>query len=129
VTEAASSDFKGTGAQWFGVLAAPTAWSLQILIGYNLEDFLCAPASDSQAFLGMSIGAALTVIHALLVALSLAGGLVALRGWRKENDNGSIGGRAKWMSLAGILVTVMFLIPVVLGFAPAAYLNVCDPPL
>jgi hypothetical protein len=129
LTEAAVSDFKGTGAQWFGVLAAPTAWSLQILIGYNLEDFLCSPGSDTQALFGLGVGAILALVHTGLVALCLAGGLISFRGWRREKGNGGTGGRAKWMSLGGILVTVMFLIPVVLGFAPAVYLNVCDTPL
>ena len=38
----------GSKLLWFGVLIGPLCWSLQILIGYNLEEIACNPGSSTQ---------------------------------------------------------------------------------
>lgn len=126
---ATPSDFKGTGATWFGVLAGPAAWCVQIVIGYNLEDFLCAPGSDTRQWLGLGIESALTVVSLALVAVTILGGIVSFRNWKRASHNGTPGGRSAWMGLAGVMVSIQFLIAIVLGLAPALFLSACDPPL
>ena len=131
--EAASStraESIGSAALWFGVFGGPAAWCLQILIGYNVEEIVCASGSQSQTVLGIGVEVLIVALHIGLTCVTLAAGLVSYRCWRRAGEgDASTGGRARWMAAAGMMVSILFLIIIVSGFVPALFLETCDPPL
>ena len=115
---------------WFGVLAGPAAWSLQILVGYSAEEIACSAGSQTETLVGVSIEAFILVLHIALTAVTVLAGLVSYRCWRATaHGDSSTGGRARWMALAGMMVSVLFAIVIVSGFLPTLFLDSCDPAL
>jgi hypothetical protein len=129
-TAVTRSETVGSAALWFGILVGPLAWGLQILIGYSVEEIVCAESSHSEQFLGISVETVILGLHVALTALTFFGVLASFRCWRRTTrEDPSIGGRAAWMALAGMMVSGLFLIVVVSGFLPSLFLDVCDPSL
>jgi hypothetical protein len=119
---------RGSAALWFGVFAGPAAWSLQVLIGYNAEEIACSAGSQSEELVGVDIEPLLAVVHIALTAVTLAALIVSIRLLRLHSRGDSTtGGRATWMALAGVMVSVLFLVVLVSGFAPMWFLTTCTP--
>jgi NAD/NADP transhydrogenase beta subunit len=129
-TSVTRSETLGSLALWFGIFVGPLAWGLQILIGYNVEEIVCAESSQSQQLLGIAVEPFILILHLVLTAITFLGVLVSFGCWRKTSQSDtSVGGRARWMAVAGIMVSVLFLIVIVSGFFPPLFLDACDPPL
>jgi hypothetical protein len=118
---------RGSWLLWIGVLTGPAAWSLQVLINYNLEEIACGPAAQgSRDIWGIGVETWVLAVDALLAVSTLAAALVSLRCLRSAGADASTGGRARWMALVGVMSSVLFLIVIVSGFAPPFFLDVCE---
>ncbi len=116
---------------WFGVLAGPVAWSLQILIGYNLEEIACNPGSQTQQLAGAGIEPVAVWLTLAAGALALAGVLVSFSCWRRVRaaHDSTPGGRAEWMAWAGIVTSGLFAFWILLALFAPGFLAACDPSL
>jgi hypothetical protein len=121
----------GSRLLWFGVLAGPVAWSLQILIGYNLEEIACNPGSQTQKLAGAEIEPVVVWLTLATSALALAGVLVSLSCWRRVRtaDNTTPDRRAEWMAWAGIVTSGLFAFWILVALFVPGFLVACDPPL
>jgi hypothetical protein len=120
------ADGRRSVALWFGVLAGPAAWSIQLLIGGELPEFGCAPGAGAQEVYGWGIEALIRAATALLAVVTLSGGIVSYGCWRRaRRDATDADDRAAWMGLAGVMTNVVFFVIIVLGFTPTFYLSGC----
>jgi hypothetical protein len=114
---------------WVGVLTGPAAWSLQLLVNYNLEELACAPANqDPGRLLGLGVETIVAFTNILLAVATLLAGVAALH-CRRVNAKapaGTTGDRAAWMAVAGVMTSILFLIIILAGFAPPFFLSVCE---
>jgi hypothetical protein len=122
------AETRGSALLWIGVLAGPLAWTAHLLVNYMLEEFIsCTPGSRTQGeILGLGIESIILTVNVVLAAVALAGGVVAfkcLRGLDASPQNS--GSRARWMARAGIINSVIFLLIILVGFAPPFVLSVC----
>jgi hypothetical protein len=116
---------RGSWLLWAGVLTGPAAWSLQLLINYNLEELACSSASQQPGVLvGLGVETFILLVNVVAAAATLVAGLGALSCLRGSKDE-STGQRATWMAGAGVMTSVLFLIAILTGFAPTFYLSVC----
>lgn len=93
-------------ALWFGLLAAPLAWSLQELLGYGLSARAC---TATQGF-----GVAELVVTAGALLLAGAALVVSRSAWRRV---GASGDTDRFMALGGVIVSGIFLFGVVMNLA------------
>ena len=115
-------------ALWFGFAGAPAAWSVQTLVNLSLSAHSCFPrltplASPTTGGLrGIEFGVSLAALAVCIAATS-----VAWRTWWRTRDEHQQGtgrgrehqpgaalletgeGRTRFMALAGVLASVMFL--------------------
>ena len=121
------SERRGSWLLWVGVLTGPAAWSLQVLINYNLEEIACAPAAQgSRDIWGIGVETWVLGVDALLAAATIAAAAAALHCLRSGGDDASTGNRARWMALVGVMTSALFLIVIMSGFAPPFVLDVCE---
>jgi hypothetical protein len=130
VQEASSvsrSESLGSLALWFGILGAPTAWGIQILVGYNIDEIVCSPGSQSGELAGVGTETWIVVLHIVLTVMAVAALLVSFACWRRTGvGDSSPAQRARWMALAGLMVSAFFLLIILSGFAPTAFLKSCE---
>jgi hypothetical protein len=106
--------------QWFGVLAPPTAWLLNLEFGYSLAHAACH-------------GAGMLPLHlASIAALVLAalGGAAALVTWRQSgaawpDDLSGAVQRSRMMATLGLGTAAFFLLMIFTQWIPAFLLNPC----
>jgi hypothetical protein len=122
-------------ALWFGLFGAPAVWSLQLLASYALVAHGCYPDAEPMTIpvvpglrtLVLAAGAA-----ALAVAL-LAGGRAwqSWRAMRHEHQDEHEGlleisaGRTRFMALAGMLLSAVFVLGIVMNIVPVLLLRPC----
>ncbi len=105
---------------WYGILGAPVVWLVRISAASALVPYACATGRT-------------WTIHAstvLALALSVAGGVIAWRGWRRwEGERGGgerPGTRAHLLAVSGVLLSAMFTLGIVMeGLAPF-YMGPCQ---
>ena len=121
----------GSKLLWFGVLAGPVAWSLQILIGYSLEEIACNPGSQTQQIAGADIEPLVIFLTLATAALALAGVVVsfACRRRIRQSAESTTGDRAEWMAWAGVVTSGLFAFWILVALFSPGFLTVCDPPL
>jgi hypothetical protein len=121
---------RGSWLLWIAVLTGPTAWLLHLSINYSLEEwFACSPATQTRGqILGIGVDTVALLVNAVLVVATIVAGLIAVSCWRKlrSTREGNDITRPGWMALAGIMNSVLYLIIIVLGFAPPLILGVCE---
>jgi hypothetical protein len=115
---------------WFGVLAAPLAWTAQVIIAPDVAEILCYPGAEHSGralVYGVALESFLFALTAVVALVGLAGIVVSWRCLRalKSNPDGTPAHRATWMALAGVLVSSLFTIAIVVGFIPLFFLNAC----
>ena len=128
VTEISKREGRGSILLWFGALAPPTAWALQLIVNYSLEEwFACAPStSEPGEVLGLSVDTVALLVTTVLVAVSLSGLFVALRCYRRiDAGAGESMERARWMALAGIFNGILYTIIIVASYGVPAMLDSC----
>ncbi len=122
---------RGSLLLWYGVLAAPLAWGVQLVVNYSLEEWFACSASAEERGVILGLGVK-TIVIAVSIAVTLAAvaaGVVSflcLRKIKAQPRDPTIGGRAGWMAVVGLINTYLFLIPILAGFAPPLFLEVCE---
>jgi hypothetical protein len=103
---------------WYGLLGGAAAWSLQLVLGYGIEDSACSQgSSDTKGWI-----AALTV---LLGAAALGSAGAALVTWRGVERRGDARGAVGFLALTGMLAGVFFLVLIALGGLQLLSLDSC----
>ena len=129
-TEITRREVSGSAALWFGLLAAPFAWMTQLVLNYSLEEwFACSPATTTGGeVLGMSVRTVAFAITIVLATLAAAGGLTAASCLKKLRflDEGDTVERARWMSLAGVMNSILYFLITLASFGPPLILQVCE---
>ncbi len=105
---------------WYGILGAPVVWLVRISAASALVPYACATGRIWSVH-------ASTVIA---LALSVAGGAVAWRGWRRwerERDDGEgAGTRSHLLAVSGVLLSATFTLAIAMeGLAPF-YMGPCQ---
>jgi hypothetical protein len=127
-SDVSKREARGSAALWFGVLAGPAAWSLQVIIGYSAEEIACSSGSQSEELAGIPIETMIIAVNFALTAITAVALVVSLRCLqRSRRGDPTTGARATWMGLAGVMVSVLFLVVLVSGFAPMWILTTCSP--
>lgn len=118
-----------SGLLWFGVLGGPVAWTTQLIVNYSLEEwFACAPSTTARGeVLGLQVPTAAVIVSGALTAVALAAGIVSFVCFRRiRSDGDEVTTRARWMALAGIMNSVLYLIVILASFGPPLLLDVCQ---
>jgi hypothetical protein len=114
----------------FGVLAAPLAWLAQIVIAPDVAEIVCLPGAEGTGrgeVYGLTLEAFLAILTAAFTVVglaALAGSIRCLRVLRRAGDD-TPGRRATWMAYAGVLVSALFLLSIVVGFIPLFFVESC----
>ena len=120
---------RGSWLLWYGALASPAAWALQLIVNYSLEEwFACSPsAREPGRVLGLSVDGIAFLVTSALVVVSLSGLVVALGCYRKLRADGEdrVRERARWMALAGILNGFLYTIIILASYGVPALLENC----
>jgi hypothetical protein len=114
---------------WFGVLGGPVAWTTQLVVNYSLEEwFACAPSTSAPGRVaGLEVPTAAVIVSAALTVVAVAAGIVSFFAYRSIRANGDeVATRQKWMALAGIMNSVLYLIVILASFGPPLLLDVCE---
>jgi phosphotransferase system glucose/maltose/N-acetylglucosamine-specific IIC component len=113
----------GLRALWFGLFGAPAAWALQLIVSYALVAHFCYPRSTplaSPAFGGTRVVA--TVVSAALIVVAMLALVVALRSTRAAGDAES---RARFLAMAGVLVSGIFVYGTLMAALPLVSMRPC----
>ena len=115
-------------ALFFGLAAAPAAWSAQLLVSVALSAHACYPRDVPLTLpIWSGLWGILVAIDVTGIVLAIAGGLVSLRSWRLTFDEapGSVHhlldigqGRTRFLAMFGVLASVLFALGLL--FATAA---------
>jgi hypothetical protein len=106
--------------QWFGLIAPPMAWLLNLEFGYSLAHAACH-------------GSGMLPLHlATVAALVLAGlgGAAALSTWRRSGSDwprdvaGALD-RSRLMSTLGLGLAVLFVVIIIAQWIPSVILHPC----
>jgi hypothetical protein len=126
-------DGPGELLSWAGVIVGPAAWALQLYGNWAMGEILaCSPASAANAayagkILGVSVGAAAAIVNAVLLSATIAAGVLAflrLRAVRAGGDP-SPGHRATWLSIAGVMTSVLFSILIAMSYVVVVLVRGC----
>jgi hypothetical protein len=106
---------------WFGILGGPTAWVFHIGLSYLSVPFVCTT--------GLVI--VLHVITALAALGAGASAAVAVAAWwlnggAEETDLGGVRGRTAFMSVVGIMMSLLFLLVILVESTGNYYLPACE---
>jgi hypothetical protein len=107
---------------WAGLLLPPFAWALQMAISYAAVPWLCRLGASRALLVAVPVGG---------LAVALAGLFVAYRNWRAAGSGWRATGksavdRARFMSLAGLLLGGYVSAIIVLQLGLTLGLDVCE---
>lgn len=123
------------GALWFGLFGAPVVWSIQLMLNFALVAHSCFPVSEPRTtplFDALGITVLLVSVGALVIAL--AAFVTAWRSWRTTRREHAGGeellleageGRTRFMATAGMLVSGLFVLGVVMNAMPLFLVPLC----
>ncbi len=114
-----------------GIILPATAWMIQLFALYMLEDFIsCTPGSQTPGLiLGLGVRPLALLITVVLAVPTAVAGLISWRMWRGMRATADEGGRARWMALAGVMSSILFLLIILIKVAPPLLIGVCQAPL
>jgi hypothetical protein len=112
---------QGIGWLWFGILAGPLAFLLNLQLSYMLVQPVCVTAQHLVLHL-VPIGALL---------LTASGGVSAWRSWRRTGqvESSTAGGvlpRSRFMAGVGLLTSGLFTFVIVAQWLPNFILSPCQ---
>ena len=116
---------------WAGVLLAPAAWSVAELLGY----VLVARACDREPGAGIAhAGITQDVVAVVLGVIAIIGLVIAVGNLRTIGDVGdrempgvpTVQGRARFMALAGVVMSSLFVLGIVFFALPPLLVNWCN---
>ena len=106
-----------------GLLAAPLAWTGQLVVGYGIGEADCSAGSGRWGIDSQTSELALTAAAA---AIALTGLLTA--GWllvEARRAGGDERGRIEFMASGGVLVSAIFVVLILLGGIAVLYISHC----
>jgi hypothetical protein len=107
---------------WLGLLAAPAAWTAQLVLGYGAEEADCAKGSGGWDFSSHTVNA---ILFAVAGAAALAGLAAAV--WALRSAEHDARGRIVFMAFGGVLVSSLFVALVVMTGIGVLSLEPCTP--
>lgn len=100
-------DLRTEARVWFGVAAAPAAWTVQHVFGYGLSEFTCDPGAGASATT-FDVGAAIVSGVAILIALAgLAAAFTIFRSTGSETPPPE--GRRHFLGAVGVTISPLFI--------------------
>jgi hypothetical protein len=106
--------------QWVGLLAAPLAWTVQLVVGFGVTQAACGPAGREW---GVSTRPWEIALAIACGAVALAGQACALRLFRTlagvEYDDAGPAGRLRFFSVAALFGNTLFVVAIALTAAGA----------
>ena len=118
-----------SAAIWFGLFAAPAAWTVQTLIDLPTTSHACYPRLlPLQAPVFHAVQATVLIVSSLAIIICLGALLIAWRSWRTTHDehHDQTGegtrhatvhslletgeGRTRFMAYAGVMTSTVFLL-------------------
>jgi len=113
-----------TRALWFGLVAAPLAWTTQGLLGWFFGARVCASMTPG------SVRVTLGIISLIALAIAIAGIGAGLRNWRRASDaphpvHAEAWDRVEFMALGGVLVSSAFTLGIFWAGLSSAFLFTC----
>ena len=104
---------------WFGAFGGAAAWTLQLVLGYGLEESLCELGHTETK-------GPIVVVSLVAAAVSAGAALAAFTIWRsagrKRRDPR---GRVRFLALVGMFTGVFFLVLIALGGLQLLSLDSC----
>ncbi len=111
------------GRLWFGMLAAPLAWSIAEMAGYIASGRSCTPAfPNGRAFGFEQPQLWVTLGIGVLAVIGLAGLWTAIDNVRRTR---TAGGRPAFMARGGVVVSGLFLLGNLFFTLPLLLTNLC----
>jgi hypothetical protein len=110
---------------WFGILAGPTAWVLQMMVSYPLAQLSCHAEHRSQHVLTLQL-IALTALF--IIASGAATAWQALRAVPEgaSSDGGRSIDRARFMAGLGLMFAAFFTLIVIATAIPSWFIHACQ---
>ena len=107
----------------FGLLSAPLAWVLHLIVNYSIAGQSCLGAAEKEVGTLNSRDALSTIFIVDLgtLALAVSAGYVAFELWKKTKDEKAGGaqrlirageGRTRFMAMCGILTSTLFAVAI-----------------
>lgn len=120
---------------WFGVFGAPFAWAVQLIVNYAIVAHACFPDGvplEQPVFSGaravslcVSAVCLLTAVAAILVARRSLERTQPPAGDAGERVLGTGRGRARFMAMAGLIVSILFTFGVLMAALPLLTRSAC----
>ncbi|MFN2613702.1 MAG: hypothetical protein ABR552_02645 [Actinomycetota bacterium] len=118
----------GSSLLWFGVLAGPLVWAGQLLLDFGLDEaVVCAPgARASGLFFNVGIESVIQITNAVATIITALAFVVSYRCYRRlRHSDRTEGARARWLAVAGMFDSGLFLLITVMKFASPFFLSPC----
>jgi ABC-type iron transport system FetAB permease component len=105
---------------WVGLLAAPAAWTGQLVAGVWLQIARCHDRAYGASS-GLPVDAVTIAVGAAAAALALIGLFAAIAAWwatrRADDDDPPPSGRIHFLGVVGITISPLFLAMIVMSSA------------
>ena len=109
------SDARRELLQWFGLIAAPCAWMVQLACGYTVTQATCS-AGGSSSIARVSIEIGITAGAAAVAIVAEAAALLVYRDLQQVTTNGvAPPGRQRFFAVGGLAGNALFLVAILLG--------------
>jgi hypothetical protein len=102
---------------WYGFLGGAAAWSVQLVLGYGIEDSACSQGNSGTK-------PWIVFVTLVLAAATVGSGGAAFLTWRRSDRDAR--GAVSFLALAGMLASLFFLVLIALGGLQLASLDSCD---
>jgi hypothetical protein len=122
-------------ALWFGLFGAPAVWALQMVIDAALVSHSCYPKSEPLATpMGGWLWGVVLLSGIVAAVIAAGAGATAWRSWRRtrEEHHGrdetllEVGeGRTRFMAVAGMLLSTVFLFGIIMNALPLFLVPPC----
>lgn len=113
---------------WFGVAAAPAAWSVAELVGYIGAGRGClAPTIAGRTFGPASSATWTLVISLLMLTVALAGAVIGVGNFRQTepHSDDELAGRTRFMAVVGLGGSALFALGIVLFAVSPLVIHAC----
>jgi hypothetical protein len=114
----------GIARLWFGVLAGPLAWTLQLSVSYPLAQLSCHAEHRGQHPIALELIALGALVVIAFGAVTSWHALRALPS--ASSDGGHSADRGRFMAGLGLLLAVMFSLVVIATAIPTSILHACQ---